>query len=75
VHGGQLRLEILYGSHDSYTATGRRDRLLCRRGANGPSVWAPADQWRLAMFDALMLVIGCGFFVAAVLYAVACEKM
>jgi hypothetical protein len=30
---------------------------------------------RLAMYDTLMLAIGCGFFVAAVLYALACEKM
>jgi hypothetical protein len=29
----------------------------------------------LTMSDALMLAIGCGFFVASVLYALACEKM
>ena len=29
----------------------------------------------IAMYDALMLAIGCGFFVAAVLYTLACEKM
>jgi hypothetical protein len=29
----------------------------------------------LTMYDALMLAIGCGFFVAAVLYTLACEKM
>jgi hypothetical protein len=28
-----------------------------------------------SMYDALMVAIGCGFFVAAVLYALACEKM
>jgi hypothetical protein len=27
------------------------------------------------MYDVLMIAIGCGFFFAAVLYALACEKM
>jgi hypothetical protein len=36
--------------------------------------------WRISaedvtMYDVLMLAIGCGFFVAAVLYVLACEKM
>ncbi len=33
------------------------------------------DARRLIMFDTLMLAIGCGFFVAAVLYVLACERM
>ncbi len=28
-----------------------------------------------SMYDALMVAIGCGFFAAAVLYALACERM
>jgi hypothetical protein len=36
---------------------------------------APAIYGEIAMYDALMLAIGCGFFVAAVLYTLACERM
>ena len=34
-----------------------------------------ADEWRLVMLDAVLLVIGCGFFVVAVLYTVACDRI
>ena len=40
--------------------------------------WRPAiaaDGRRSAMADAIMLVIGIGFFVAAVLYTHACDRM
>jgi hypothetical protein len=29
----------------------------------------------LVMLDAVLLVIGCGFFVVAVLYTVACDRI
>ena len=36
---------------------------------------ASADEWRLVMLDAVLLVIGCGFFVVAILYTVACDRI
>jgi hypothetical protein len=34
-----------------------------------------AEEGDQRMYDALMLAIGCGFFVVAVFYVLACEKM
>ncbi len=36
---------------------------------------AKAAKWRLTMLDAIMLAIGGGFFVAAILYTIACDKI
>jgi hypothetical protein len=35
----------------------------------------PDADWRASMFDAIMLAAGVGFFAAAVLYVLACERM
>jgi hypothetical protein len=35
----------------------------------------PDTDRRSSMFDAIMLAAGVGFFVAAVLYVLACERM
>jgi len=35
----------------------------------------PHCEEEYTVWDALMLALGCAFFVAAVLYALACEKM
>jgi hypothetical protein len=34
-----------------------------------------ADDWRSVMLDGFVLAIGIGFFVAAILYTLACDKM
>jgi hypothetical protein len=33
------------------------------------------NSWVIAMLDFLMIAYGVGFFVAAILYVLACEKM
>jgi hypothetical protein len=33
------------------------------------------NSWVATMLDALMIALGVGFFVAAVLYVLACERM
>jgi hypothetical protein len=33
------------------------------------------NSWVVAMLDILMIALGVGFFVAAVLYVLACERM
>ena len=65
--GLSIRLEFLCRTGDFPP----RQRAV-RRGVAGGAM---PDYGRVAMYDALMLALGCGFFVAAVLYALACEKM
>ena len=35
----------------------------------------PCSQWRSIMLDVIMLAVGCGFFAAAILYTISCDRI
>lgn len=68
--GAQARVEIRRAPASGPTPN---SRFLSGNALVPPGMGA--DEWRLVMLDAVLLVVGCGFFVAAILYTVGCDRI
>jgi hypothetical protein len=67
-----------YGSQPPNAASRqiRCHRLICLKGGCTPAVKSFMSwQRRLEMLDAILLIVGCAFFVLSIGYVAACEKL
>jgi hypothetical protein len=81
--GRVFPMDFIWGSREVMRETQRAAEIralrgcvaLPRPGNEGYPCAVPDADWRSSMFDTIMLAAGVGFFVVAVLYVLACERM